>query len=56
MSHRKTMHILCIALRVSDQGMVCRVCKFIGTLPCIGIQTEALSLAWPFTGHSCNMS
>ena len=56
MSHRKTMHILCIALRVSEQGIMCQVCKIIGTLPSIGIQTEVLSLAWPFMGHSRNMS
>ena len=33
------MHILCIALRVSDQGMVCRACKIIWTLPMVSTQT-----------------
>ena len=56
MSHRKTMHILCIALRVYDQGTVCRVCKIIGTFPFVGIQTTVLSLAWPFKAYSCGMS
>jgi hypothetical protein len=44
LSHRKTMHILCIALRVYEQRIVCRVCKLIGTLPSVGTQIIVLSL------------
>ena len=35
------MHILCIAHRVSDQGIVCCVCKIVGTLPAAVIQTNS---------------
>jgi hypothetical protein len=38
MSHRKTMHILRIALRVSDQGMAHRVCEAVGTIPSVDMQ------------------
>ncbi|NOT87501.1 MAG: hypothetical protein HOP03_04900 [Lysobacter sp.] len=56
LSHRKTMHILCIALRVSDQGIVCRVCKIIGTLPSVGRQTIVPLIAGSFTTRNYSMS
>ena len=35
---KKTMHILCIALRVYDQGKIPCDCKIIGTLPTVSVK------------------